>query len=389
MPILGSNIGKLGSLGTSTVTRYVAPDGNDNAAGTFTAPYATIAKALTAAPTNATVYVYEGTYLEPLTITKPVKIRSCGSGDPVIRPNADGRASAVLISANNVTLDGLVIDAVNRWRGIDINAACVTIRGCVVCNCVGDVDGRYGQGIIVTSNASNHNIAVCDTVIYNVGGTAASLGYCHAVYTSCVAMIVRGCEMYDIEGYAVHWYGSAGGDLIANDNYMHDLYGGVGVFNSTALVYNNVIRDTTIGLAARYNVVDAQFYFNTLTDGGGMSVAALADGGSVLFQNNVYLNVNFAAHWEQLTPSTAVVIANHNLRDGNTQPDYQGGYASAWSNSYVSGSFSPITDDSGAGIKPTTGNPAINAGVTVTSVTTDRGGNVRSATPTLGAWEAA
>jgi hypothetical protein len=394
MPILGNHVGKIGGIGTSIVTRYVSASGSDSADGSFATPYATIGKALTAAPNNATVVIRQGTYIEPLTITKPVKVKSYNDETVTVKPNAGQPAAAITIQANNVLLHGLTVDATNRRRGIDIIGAHITIRKCTVKNCVGTVTEQYGQGIDVTDSLACEDITIEDCTIFNVTTTVSGEEtFCHAIYSACAKTRVIGGEYYNIGGYAVHCYSSSGfqgGDLIASGLYVHNAYGGVGAFAGNALTYNSVFRSLVLAMVSGYGTVTTGFYHNTVADcSNAIETKSLGDLARVEYANNVLLRSTFAVHMDQPSASLAQATVHHNLRDTTTQPDYRSTNASGFTVSHINATFSPITDDGGVNIKPTAGNPAIAAGVTIASVTTDRGGNARSATPTLGAWEAA
>jgi len=61
-PLAGGFLALVAPLGAQAATYYVAPTGSDSAAGSQTAPWATIAKAQSMAAAGDTVYFRAGTY---------------------------------------------------------------------------------------------------------------------------------------------------------------------------------------------------------------------------------------------------------------------------------------------------------------------------------------
>jgi hypothetical protein len=83
------------SLGTTSYpvpsgARYVAPDGNDAAAGTASAPWRTLGRAVAAAPSGSTIVLREGTYREYVEIpaTKQLTVQPA-SGEEVWLSGSD------------------------------------------------------------------------------------------------------------------------------------------------------------------------------------------------------------------------------------------------------------------------------------------------------------
>ena len=376
---------------------FVATNGSDSANGSEDAPFATVAKALTTMTAGGTVYVRAGTYTEYLNISKACAIKAWFGESVTFRPATNGTSAAVLISTSNVTLDGLVIDAVNRKRGIDIStAANVIIRNGEVKNCYGVGEGQYGQGIVVSQDETCRDILIADMLIYNVGSSASdTLAKCHGIYAACPGMRISGTEIHTVDSHGVHWYGSQGGDLILDNCYIHDVRVGAGFYNSSVVAYNNVIRDVLSAFWNRDNIVSVLAAYNTCTGfSNAVDISTLGNrtpAVSVRYVNNIFHDGTKLLQAEQVTSTTAVVEMSHNLRSEVTGDDYmgtnQGQYTSAYEVEHINATFDPITDDNAAGINPTTGNPAIAAGTWVTDLYSDRGGYLRSGVPTLGAWE--
>jgi hypothetical protein len=89
--------GLLGAAPLGAASYYVAPNGNDSAAGSLSAPWATLAKAAAAAQAGDTVYLRQGAYRQTLTA-----VRSGTAGSPIVFRGYPGE-SAVLAGSDLVT----------------------------------------------------------------------------------------------------------------------------------------------------------------------------------------------------------------------------------------------------------------------------------------------
>ena len=85
---------------------YVSKSGNDGNAGSTGSPKLTIQAAINAASAGDVVIVDAGTYLENVTISKSLTLRSIGSGVKPIIQGTDIASGTVTIQASNVTLGG-------------------------------------------------------------------------------------------------------------------------------------------------------------------------------------------------------------------------------------------------------------------------------------------
>lgn len=372
---------------------FVSTSGNDSYSGDVLNPFATLSRAQTVARTGDTIFFRGGTHTGYTEITKAVTISGYEDETAILQPIAGDTGAALLISTSNVTVDKLTVDAVNRKRGIDIStAANVTVGNGEVKNCYGVGEGQYGQGIVVSQDEICRNILITDMLIHHVGSTASdTLAKCHGIYTACPEMHIRNTEIHTVDSHAVHWYGSQGGDLTLEGAYLHDTRIGVGLYNGTARVFNNVIRDVLSAFWSRDNIVSALVTHNTCTDfGTAVDISALKNNDPVVrvvYANNVFHNGTQLLQAEQLTTTTATADMYSNLRSSVTDADYLGGYATAFTVSHIEAEFTPITDDGGVSIIPLHSNPAIGAGVQVAGVSTDRAGTARNLPSTLGAWQ--
>lgn len=377
---------------------FVSKNGNDTYDGTKDRPFATVAKALSVVMTGETIYLRSGVYSEYVVVNKEqVTVKAWNGETVVLRPAATGTANAVWIAADHVTFDGVIVDAVNRWRGVDVSAAYFTFRNFEVMNCIGNVVGRFGQGVTMSHSLDVHDITIQHGRIHDVNGTTDEAGFCHGIYAACAKLRVEDVEIYNIGGYGLHWYSgiSEGGDVQMSKCYLHDLRYGVGLYaEGDALIWNNVIRRAIQGIVCRQAITLAELYYNTITDTllGAIDIEALADGATVIAAYNVLHIGRWAANLQNADGAAVSVEMHHNLRSQMTDPDANVGAVSesdGWHVAHINATFAPVTDDGRFGIKPTAGNPAIGAGVLLTDIATDCGGSTRNNPTTLGAWEAA
>ncbi|MDQ6692906.1 MAG: DUF1565 domain-containing protein, partial [Chloroflexota bacterium] len=132
------------------------------------AAYTTIQSAITAASPGDTIQVCAGTYVENITIDKPLTLQGSGQGSSLIVPavsNPDcpgggslcgGTASnIILVQANNVTIYGFTLNGDNPalTSGIVVGGA--------------DLDARNG---IITNHTTGlyQNLTVYDTTVQNI-----------------------------------------------------------------------------------------------------------------------------------------------------------------------------------------------------------------------------
>lgn len=368
---------------------FVAIEGSNANSGAIDAPFATIAHALSVIGAGDTIYLREGTYTTRVIINKSVVLRAYqGEAVTVQAAAGQGGSSSVFIqNAANVVIDSIVIDSVNYVKGVQISFSHdVTLQNLEIKNAYSSVSGVYAFGVVGADDGQCFNISVLNCHIHDIGGIPANRGFCHAVYISVPGSVVRGCYLHHCAGSGISWRGVTNGDLIADGNYIHDNSVGVGIYDSQALVTNNVLRDNHVQLITRYTAVSARFYHNTCI-GGALAVDAKNFSNpavTVDVANNVFDNIGTAV---EVVSSVGTIRAHHNLYSRITNADTLN--APDVIVTSIVGDFAPIRDDGGANVKPLVGNPAIRAGVMLEDAAQDYGGRNRGEMPTLGAWELA
>jgi hypothetical protein len=176
-------------------------------------------------------------------------------------------------------------------------------------------------------------------VHHNGNGTCFGDGLCHGLYTKGPNLIVDGGEWHDhYEGYALHFYDAPQNITVRNARIYNNIartYGG-GMFSRNAVkVYNNLFYRNTLGIW--HPSSQGEFYNNTFYDLPQFGI--LLSGGNVV-RNNIF----YKASIQQNGPNTI----------SNTL------------------TFNPNFVNAGAGdFHLQAGSPAIDAGMTVSGVTTD------------------
>lgn len=143
--------------------------GNNANPGTFSAPYATLAYAISQVPEGATIHLDAGLYAEDIVISKPVIIKGAYTGvnpgsllsrgvESVLVPATNDPVNGTMINilSSDVTIDGLTIDGDNP-----------SITGTVSLN---GVDINKGQGItrFVNNSVAHNNIIIKNNIVKNL-----------------------------------------------------------------------------------------------------------------------------------------------------------------------------------------------------------------------------
>lgn len=245
-------------------TLWVDPAGNNQAAGTNTAPFATIARAVEAARPGDVVYVRAGTYREAISLTrsgtadKPIVV-SCAPGDlgkvkvtpsaNWVRANPRG-AVVTFRSVSHVWVNGLVIEGPKgrpeALASEDFGANGVTFAngagaGCRVTNCVVSNNlhcgikemGHGGTGILVEGN-----------VIYGNGVTLLD----HGIYMPANDVVMNGNVVFSNAGFGIHSYAAPQRQVITRNVAFNHPGAGIIIAGSDNVVRYNTCFGNTYGI---------------------------------------------------------------------------------------------------------------------------------------------
>jgi parallel beta-helix repeat protein len=225
----------------SASTLHVAPNGSDAAAGSDTAPFATIQHAADRAQAGDSVIVHAGTYTG-FTVersgTQAAPITFTADGAVNIDGASTSNRDAIEVDGSYVTIDGFTVTHATRSGISVIEGDHVTIR-----NNKTDQNGKWG---IFTAFANN-------VVIEN--NEASRSGEQHGIYASNTAdnVVIRGNKVWGNAMCGIHMNGdiSQGGTgmvthaLVENNNIYDNGTAGGSAINGDG-VKDSVIRNNVL-----------------------------------------------------------------------------------------------------------------------------------------------
>jgi len=298
------------------VTHYVAPTGNDQAAGSAQAPWRTISHGVAQLQPGDTLLVKSGEYREQVTIKAsgtedaPLTVAACPGDFPVIDGTGievtnDAPALVLIPGSSHIVLRGFELrnlTTATRWRtpvGILVSGAAgnVSIEDCVLHDIGsfapvdGELSGRDAHGILVAGDAATalQDVAVTGCELYDL-----TLG-------SSEALAING----NVDGFVVS--GNTVRDL---DNIGIDAIGHEGTAPAGAPDYarNGVISRNTV-----YNVTSLN---NPAYAGERAAGGIYVDGGSqILVERNTvhHCDIGVEIASEHQGQSTSAVIVRSNF----------------------------------------------------------------------------
>jgi hypothetical protein len=244
----GSSLGSAPFNVTSGKVYYIAPNGNDSAAGTQAAPWARIENAASKMKPGDLAYLRGGTYNGSMAPTA-----SGAQGAPLTFAGYPGETAlltaTLAIKGTYLTFDHLhVTNGVEFAIGVDVE---VSAHDITLSNC--EVYGTKGQGIIVTGQ---HNTFLRNAVHDN--GMHANQD--HGIYVQGAYNTFKYNRVYNNWDYGMHLYsglsGTPAGNNVIDSNFIyHNGYGAHSTGNNytagiivssqhaNVTVKNNVICD--------------------------------------------------------------------------------------------------------------------------------------------------
>ena len=160
-------------------TYYVSPTGYDTAPGTSSAPWATFAHAMTVVGAGDTLYLMNGTYTQPLNISKSgtssayITVKAMNEGSAIVSTTYS-QGSAMTINGSYVEVDGInfrnsgtyssdvycatdtslgVVNGISVW-GSYVNIRRCTINGASGCNSA-TIGAGYGTNVLMEDCAAS------------------------------------------------------------------------------------------------------------------------------------------------------------------------------------------------------------------------------------------
>jgi NPCBM/NEW2 domain/Right handed beta helix region len=293
---------------------WVAPDGDDGAAGSRDAPWATLQHAADSAAPGSTVFVRGGVYAQRLSVGT-----SGAPGEPIVFRNAPGE---------HPVLDGSSLEVGQEFSPmISIDGSrYVEIRGFEIRRYETDLSGHNPVGILITG-ASDH-VTLAGNSVHDMGttfqGRVGGDAFGIAVYGNLADhpiddVIIQDNELYNLSlgsSEALVVNGNVTGFLIEG-NVVHDT-NNIGI---VAIGYEGTAPDPSVDVARagtiRGNTVyNVDSYGNPAYGTDRSANGIYVDGGrDVVVEGNVVHDVNIGMEFasEHHGRSTSFVTARNNL----------------------------------------------------------------------------
>lgn len=232
--------------GTSGRTWYVSPNGNDNAAGSAAAPFATVSRAFAVVGAGDTVILGDGTY------TGAVSLMRSGAAGRYITVRAANPGKAKLVVPAGASYSALALINVGwiRVEGLDVQAAKdhgIQVQGSHHIQLVGNFCHDCGGGGIA-ANSSDYLLAEANTVYRNTGtnlyqtsGISVYQARAYDAATGFHIIIRRNMVYANVESAAITAVHTEGNGIIIDD--AHNTQGGstAGNYTGKTLIENNLV----------------------------------------------------------------------------------------------------------------------------------------------------
>jgi hypothetical protein len=351
----------------NAATFYVSVSGNDANPGSQAAPFRHVSKGVAAAISPGdTVIVMNGTY-DNEGVKAPdfvVTLYSSGAPGNPITIMAQNRGQAILDGGNTSNANCTGASAYFNL----FNASFVNVQGFVIQNTCEQA---------IQSNNGAHDITIRWNELRNIGNWFDTSEY------GLDGIYLNSSEYnFTFDGNIFHDIGRVGG--VSNLHFDHGIY----THASNVFIVNNVFYNMSKGWsiqladgAANYTIANNTFAFPNASGSDGQ-IMFWGGNTNIKVTNNIFYQPAGAAMSQFAANVTAEF--DHNLVFGSgTIMSYGGGVAVGEGD--LMGANPNFVNPGAFNFALNPGSPAIGAGVAVSGVLTDLGGNPRSATPNIGA----
>jgi parallel beta-helix repeat protein len=372
------------SLANATVY-YVAANGGGSTCSQAS-PCGKIATGISKLSAGDTLYIRQGTYTEQISVFNQIIPHGTSWKNPVTIASYPGENATLQYPGYDTTIialqdnvdasvpaylifDRLTVDCNsfgNPQTGIYMGGTTHHIRfqNGVVKNCGAGQSGHGsgGGGLNIQISSTTHFHEVINSDIYG--------GYYYAFYINGADMLLEGNRIHDNGGFGVHLYREGGGtvnnNIIRNNifynNGNHDprgqqSFGLIIASGSNNVAYNNVFYSNQSGIQVAYTNGGAnnQIYNNTIYGNSISGIDVFNDAPGTVIKNNIIFKNGDGSSSQQIIDRGATgTVQSNNLI---TNPQFVNVSANDFSLQAAS--------------------PAINAGLTVSQVTTDIKGIAR------------
>jgi parallel beta-helix repeat protein len=381
----------LGTTSGYAATYYVATSGSDSNPGTLQQPFRTIVKGVSILKPGDTTYVRAGTYNEAIN-TRFVVFPSGTSWTNAVTLAAYPGEQVTLVGFINlagmqhsyIIVSGLIIDANNSVEGFTINQGSHHIR---LQN--SEIKNTWSNGVGIwwgnNNGLSSDYNEILNCRIHHIGsaGNAAKgwpdqpfgYGLAHGIYVTTSNNIIRGNTFYDIGEYSIHQWTSApyfannnifDGNIITRSGHNTTRYGGVCCGGITAsggngtIIRNNIVYGNEVdGIDLMTTCINCKVYNNTTYNNPGWNIYTPDTSGTgIEVRNNI-------AYPKGIHLGTGTISSNNLLSNPN------------------------FVNAAGNDFRLLSSSPAVDAGMTLSSVTVDFARSIRpqGAAYDIGAYE--
>ncbi len=344
---------------------YVATTGSDANPGSEAQPFGTISHGVSVLMPGDTLYVKSGTYAETLIHSippgtswdSPVRVAAYPGHTVTLRPNVGAEFVLRFIGPQAyIIVEGFILDAAN----VTYDAVKITGGGAGPAHHIRlircEVKNAPGQGVLITQFADSNEFI--NVNVHDNGTT----GYDHGLYISTSQNVVEGSAIHHNSGYGVHIYNGYAGQRadsnIVRSNRIFDngwVEGDAGIILGSGdgnTAYNNLVWNNYEGIRVAYGTPsNTGVYNNTVYGNSTYSIAVLAGSNNTLVQNNVF----YVSGWSDIYDIGTGSVISHNL--AGTDPQ--------------------LVNAAAGDFHLRLGSLAIDAGITISSVTTDIAGTLR------------
>jgi parallel beta-helix repeat protein len=351
-------------------TYYVAMTGGDSNTGTQSAPFRTIRKGISVLSPGDTLYIRSGNYDESINSnnqTLPAGTSWSSAITIAAYPGESVTTYNILLAQSSIrylVFQGLIIDGRFTWdESVYISGANhIRFKNC-------EIKNAKHQGVLMPHIGADYNEFLNCVVHHNGTTSISSVPQDHGFYIASRYNLIDGCIAYSNYGYGIQIYNGYGeradGNIIRN-----------------CKVYGNGTGGSAAGIAVAGgsdNLVANNLVYNNPR---GIDVAYRSPTGSLVYNNTVYANVDgiFIN-----TDSSGAIIKNNIVYQSGSGVTNTGS-GTILSNNLIG--VDPLFIDAAKfDFHLRVGSPAINAGVTISGITTDFEGITRGNPPEIGARE--
>lgn len=364
-------------------TYYLATNGKDKNKGTKKKkPFLTLARAVSVLKPGDTLLIRAGEYVASSQIAEtpsgtswanPVTIKSFPDETPTLRPEPGETAIAFRRGKSYIVIDGFLIDAAGGHDGIKINNGNHHIR---IVNC--EIKNASNQGIITADKAMGTGFNEFINCRVHDNGTRQN--YDHGFYLETDNELVDKCQVYNNAAYGIHIYADDASNITVRNSEVFGHHKAAGILVGTGnghKIYNNIVYNNAWGIAIFYGGGGAVFN-NTVCDNDAFGIYVCCQAAASTIDNNIVFGNGGAGIFVEDT-TVADQTCRNNLSVKNGGGDLVDRFQKAvGTNNLIGDQFDPRFVDAAAhDYRLRAGSSAIDAGLTIETLTTDARGNSR------------